>query len=82
MLAGATTYLKNSFGSRNDKHYFKYYDTIYITIDEIKYEGIILDSCGACMTVNENRLDLFVQDKSSVIDRGYKGKNMVKVDYK
>lgn len=82
VLAGATTYLKKNFGSRNDKHYFKYYETIYLTIDGVRYEGIILDSCGACMTVNENRLDLFVKDKESTIDRGYKGRNMIKVEYR
>ena len=53
-----------------------------ISIDGIQYEGVILDSCGACSYVQENRLDLFVRDKNSVIDRGYKGKNMVKVVYK
>lgn len=53
-----------------------------VEIDGIQYEGVILDSCGACSYIQENRLDLFVRDKNSVIDRGYKGKNMVKVVYK
>ena len=47
-----------------------------VEIDGIQYDGIILDSCGACSYVQENRLDLFVRDKDSVIDRGYKGKNI------
>lgn len=82
MLAGATVYLKSSYGGKTDKHYFRYYDNVLIEIDGIQYDGIILDSCGACYYVQENRLDLFVRDKNSVIDRGYKGKNMVKVVYK
>ena len=82
MLAGATVYLKSRYGEKTDKHYFRYYDNVLVEIDGIQYEGIILDSCGACFYVQENRLDLFVRDKNSVIDRGYKGKNMVKVVYK
>lgn len=82
VLAGATVYLKSRYGEKTDKHYFRYYDNVLIEIDGIKYEGVILDSCGACSYVQENRLDLFVRDKDSVIDRGYKGKNMIKVVYK
>lgn len=82
VLAGATVYLKNRYGEKTNKHYFRYYDNVLVEIDGIQYEGIILDSCGACSYVQENRLDLFVRDKNSVIDRGYKGKNMVKVVYK
>lgn len=82
MLAGATVYLKSRYGEKIGKHYFRYYDNVLVEIDGIQYEGIILDSCGACSYVQENRLDLFVRDKNSVIDRGYKGKNMVKVVYK
>ena len=82
MLAGATVYLKSRYGEKTDKHYFRYYDNVLIEIDGIQYDGIILDSCGACSYVQENRLDLFVRDKDSVIDRGYKGKNMIKVVYK
>lgn len=82
VLAGATVYLKSRYGEKTDKHYFRYYDNVLIEIDGIQYDGIILDSCGACSYVQENRLDLFVRDKDSVIDRGYKGKNMIKVVYK
>ena len=32
---------------KSDKHYYNYYDEIKIIIDEVEYEGIILDSCGA-----------------------------------
>ena len=82
MLAGATVYLKSRYGEKIGKHYFHYYDNVLVEIDGIQYDGIILDSCGACFYVQENRLDLFVRDKDSVIDRGYKGKNMIKVVYK
>lgn len=82
VLAGATVYLKSRYGGKTDKHYFRYYDNVLVEIDGIQYEGVILDSCGACSYVQENRLDLFVRDKNSVLDRGYKGKNMVKVVYK
>ena len=82
VLAGATVYLKSRYGEKIGKHYFRYYDNVLVEIDGIQYDGIILDSCGACSYVQENRLDLFVKDKNSVIDRGYKGKNMVKVVYK
>ena len=82
VLAGATVYLKSRYGEKIGKHYFRYYDNVLVEIDGIQYDGIILDSCGACSYVQENRLDLFVKDKNSVLDRGYKGKNMVKVVYK
>ena len=82
MLAGATIYLKSRYGENIGKHYFRYYDNVLVEIDGIQYDSIILDSCGACSYVQENRLDLFVRDKDSVIDRGYKGKNMIKVVYK
>lgn len=81
VLAGATTYLQKSFGYIEGRHYFRYYDEVTIIIDGVTYTGIILDSCGASMKVSENRLDLFVSGKDSVIDRGYRGKNMVQVSY-
>lgn len=81
VLAGATTYLQKSFGYIEGRHYFRYYDEVTIIIDGVTYTGIILDSCGASMKVSENRLDLFVSGKNSVIDRGYRGKNMVQVSY-
>ena len=66
--------------ARSDKTYYHYRDTIELIIDGIEYEGIILDSCGACMYVNnEQRIDLFVSGKSSSIDRGYRGNNTISV---
>lgn len=89
VLAGATKECLNSksgaCGNWNTpvsgRKYFKYYDTVSLTIDGIKYEGIILDSCGASMSVKENRIDLFVSNSSSTIDRGYKGHNMIEVSW-
>ena len=57
---------------KEDKTYYNYFDEIEVIIDGIEYEGIILDSCGASMELEENRLDLFVSNKESVIVRGYK----------
>lgn len=80
VLAAATTYLQKSFGYVEGKKYFRYKDVVNITIDGVNYEGIVLDSCGACMSVTyEDRLDLFVSSKNYVIDRGYKGRNTVEV---
>ena len=88
VLAGATYECLNakrgSCGNwneqRSDKRYYHYYDTVEIIIDGLLYEGIILDSCGACMYINgEERLDLFVSGKDYAIDRGYKGNNSVAV---
>ena len=61
------------------RKYFDYFDEIQVEIDGVKYDAIVLDSCGASMFVEEDRIDLFVANKSSVIDRGYKGKNMITV---
>lgn len=61
------------------RKYFNYSDEIVVEIDGVKYDAIVLDSCGASMFVEEDRIDLFVANKSSVIDRGYKGKNMITV---
>lgn len=87
VLAGATNECLNSQNGacnkwnipKSDKHYYNYYDELTIIIDEVEYEGIILDSCGASMYLEENRLDLFVSNKKSMIDRGYKGINPIKV---
>lgn len=88
VLAGATTQCLNTksgacgkWNTNNGRKYFSYYDKIVVNIDGVAYNGIVLDSCGACMYVNENRLDLFVSNKSSAIDRGYKGNNMITVSY-
>ena len=47
----------------------------------MSYQGIILDSCGASMYMDEERLDLFVANSSGKIDRGYDGNNMVKATF-
>ena len=77
VLAAATTYLQKQFGTKEGKTYFKYYDELDITIDGVVYKAIILDTCGACY--RDERLDLFVKDADSVIDRGYMGRNMVSI---
>jgi hypothetical protein len=84
VLGGATKACLNTtrdqacmrFEEVSGRHYFNYFEEITITIDNISYDAIILDSCGACMYVNENRLDLFVSSLGSRIDRGYKGNNL------
>ena len=82
VLAAATTYLQKSFGYVEGKKYFKYYDEVNVMIDGNTYKGIILDSCGACMTVTyEERLDLFVNSSQNTIDRGYKGNNPIYVEW-
>lgn len=78
VLAAATTYLQNKFGTRDGFTYFKYYDEVNVTIDGVVYPGIILDTCGACY--RDIRLDLFVQDGDHTIDRGYMGRNMIDVE--
>lgn len=78
VLAAATTYLQNKFGVKENKLYFQYYDEVILTIDGVEYEGIILDTCGACY--KNEIIDLFVSNKSSVLDRGYKGENMVSME--
>lgn len=79
VLASATTYMQKTYGVKNGKDYYKYYDIVNLTIDGVDYQGMILDSCGACSYVSEQRLDLFVTGASSKIDRGYKGNNTIQV---
>jgi hypothetical protein len=87
VLAGATNECLNATTGacnkwnipKSDKHYYNYYDEVEVIIDGTSYEGIILDSCGACMYLDENRIDLFVSNKESSIDRGYRGVNEIKV---
>lgn len=78
VLAAATTYLQNKFGVKENKLYFKYYDEVTLTIDGVPYQGIILDTCGACYKAE--KIDLYVQNKASVIDRGYLGRNMISLE--
>jgi len=77
VVAGATYYMQNVFGVKENKLYFRYYDELVITIDGVKYDAIMLDTCGACY--RDERLDLFVVDEAHAIDRGYKGHNMIDV---
>lgn len=87
VLGGATKACLNTtrdsacmrFKEISGRHYFNYFEEITITIDNISYDAIILDSCGACMYVSENRLDIFVSSLQSRIDRGYKGNNLTTV---
>lgn len=87
VMAGATNEClratKGACGNWNTrkegKRYFNYYEEITVIIDGVEYEAIILDSCGASMRLNENRLDLFVSNKASAIDRGYKGENPIQL---
>ena len=68
VIGAATPYLlKYGYKKRNNIRYFKYYETINLIIDNIEYQGIILDSCGACM--KNNILDLFVSGKKSSITK-------------
>ena len=77
VVAGATYYMQNVFGVKENKLYFTYWDELVITIDGVDYEAIILDTCGACY--RDERLDLMVVDQASGIDRGYRGYNMIDV---
>ena len=78
VLAAATPYMQNTFGTKEGKTYFKYYDEVTLLIDGVAYEGIVLDTCGACY--HDEKIDLFVKDSKSVIDRGYMGRNMVSLE--
>ncbi len=80
VVATATPYMLKTFGYRSGIQYFKYYDELVLTIDGKKYNAIVLDTCGACY--RDGRIDLYVKDEKSVIDRGYKGHNMITVEIK
>jgi hypothetical protein len=69
--------MQNVFGVQENKLYFRYWDELIITIDGVKYDAIMLDTCGACY--RDERLDLFVTDAAHAIDRGYQGYNMIDV---
>lgn len=64
---------------KEGRKYFRYYEEIQVVIDGVTYDAIVLDSCGASMYVNEDRIDLFVTNSKSAIDRGYKGVNTISV---
>ena len=56
---------------------YKLYDKLILVIDNVKYNAIVLDKCGACR--KDTRVDLFVSSKKYVIDRGYRKINMIGV---
>lgn len=74
VVAGATKELLKSGYSKNgsqniqNKHYFKYYDTGKLKINDIWYDFIVLDSCGASMWEGYYRIDIFVPSKNNIID--------------
>ena len=74
VVAGATNALLKSGYSKNGsqeeqvKHYFNYYDTGRIKINNEWYGFIVLDSCGAAMWKGYYRLDIFVPSSNDVID--------------
>ena len=80
VVATATPYMINVFGYKPNKLYFRYYDELILTIDGVRYEAIVLDTCGACY--RDERIDLFVKDPAHGIDRGYRGYNMISVEIK
>lgn len=70
-MGTATTYLlKHGYTKIENKEYFKYYDVLILEINGQTYEGIVLDSCGACM--KKNLIDLFVSSPNSVITTNIK----------
>ena len=67
VLATATPYLLNyGFELGTGIETYRYHDELTLKIDGISYQGIVLDSCGACM--RDNRIDLFVSNRESVKD--------------
>lgn len=67
VVATATEYLLNyGFTLSEGVHTYKYWDEITIEIDGIRYEAIVLDSCGHAM--HSDRIDLFVSNKDSIKD--------------
>ena len=51
------------------RHYYRYYDELTVNVDGVDYPAIVLDSCGASMKLNEDRIDLFVSNAKSGCDR-------------
>lgn len=86
VLATATEEgLQSSFGvlvnykvPADDIEYYKYFDEVIIEIGGNQMEGIVLDTCGSCMAIQDsdyglNRVDVFVGDKSKAFGK-VKGK--------
>ena len=53
--------------------YFNYGDIVTFYIDEVEYEGIILDTCGTSM-MGHNKIDIFVSNEVA----GYDGPMFLK----
>ena len=67
VIAAATKYLLNyGFTLSEGVHTYKYWEEITIEIDGVRYEAIVLDSCGHAM--HSDRIDLFVSNSKSVKD--------------
>lgn len=67
VVATATKYLLNyGFTLSEGVHTYKYWDEITIEIDGVRYEAIVLDSCGHAM--HSDRIDLFVSNSKSIKD--------------
>lgn len=67
VIATATKYLLNyGFTLSEGVHTYKYWEEITIEIDGVRYEAIVLDSCGHAM--HSDRIDLFVSNSKSVKD--------------
>ena len=67
VVATATKYLLNyGFILSEGVHTYKYWEEITIEIDGVRYEAIVLDSCGHAM--HSDRIDLFVSNSKSVKD--------------
>lgn len=63
MLVIATA--SERLGKTNQRTY-KLYETLELKIKGKTYKAVVLDVCGACM--RDNRIDLYVKDKSHMID--------------
>ena len=67
VVATATKYLLNyGFTLSEGVHTYRYWEEITIEIDGVRYEAIVLDSCGHAM--HSDRIDLFVSNSRSVKD--------------
>lgn len=67
VLATATPYLLNyGYSLADGIETYRYYDELTLNIDGASYQGIVVDSCGICMT--DNRIDLFVSNRESIKD--------------
>lgn len=63
-----TGYNQNGSQNKQKKHYFNYYDTGRMKIENNWYGFIVLDSCGAAMWNGYYRLDIFVPNSENIID--------------